>query len=95
MVGFYDAVREFIVYRLAGTFEKVSTASLGQALRLEGTSLDNLVRPAALQCLGTMVGWPAGLLAGWLGGEIHRGAYGAGPCFNGWVGLSICECVKG
>ena len=47
VVGFYDAVREFIVYRLSGTFEKVSTASLGQALRLEGTSVENLVRPVA------------------------------------------------
>ena len=46
MVGFYDAVRDYIVYSLASTFGKLSVAALGQALRTEGTSLDNLVRPS-------------------------------------------------
>lgn len=61
MVGFYGAVREFIVHRLAGTFEKVSTASLGQTLRLEGTSLENLVRLT----MGRQMCWLAGRRVAW------------------------------
>jgi len=44
VVGFYDAVRAYIVHCLATTFQKVSKASLSQALRLDGTSLDSLIQ---------------------------------------------------
>ena len=44
VVGFYDAVRDFIVYLIESTFQKVSTATLAQSVRLEGASLNSLVR---------------------------------------------------
>ena len=46
VVGFYDAVRDFIVYLIESTFHKVSTATLAQSVRLEGASLNSLVRIA-------------------------------------------------
>ncbi len=46
VVGFYDAVRDFIVYLIESTFQKVSTATLAQSVRLEGASLNSLVRTA-------------------------------------------------
>ena len=51
VVGFYDAVRAYIVHCLATTFQKVSKASLSQALRLDGASLDTLVRDADVKLL--------------------------------------------
>ena len=44
VVGFYDAVREFIVYLIESTFSASSTSNLAQAVRLDGSSLENLVR---------------------------------------------------
>ena len=43
VVGFYDAVRDYIVYLIESTFQKVSTANLAQSVRLEGASLDSMV----------------------------------------------------
>lgn len=51
VVGFYDAVRDFIVYLIESTFQKVSAGTLAQSVRLDGASLDSLVSIPHHKCV--------------------------------------------
>ena len=95
VVGFYDAVRDFIVYLIEATFQKVSTATLAQSVRLEGASLNSLVRTwmfCHCAVLPTLIAVYYALLTSRLVGADP--VEGQQPRLAGWAGRHHCICQQ-